>query len=253
MPDENILATIEPETREETFLQDIADGTQTLIPAVRKEEFLRRISAKPGVPSITESDEGKVLTVESGEAAWGEASSLPEITAQDEGKVLTVESGEAVWGEGGGGVSVYRPLTFEDFPLPEGGVCADSTPVFHYSIPSLGTDTSTSCQILVDGPGDFSPTFLIGSINPIAREQSFLEAFGVVDLKKASAAGLFPPFAPLSDDPTAGNVYMLTAKSADDIEFAAGSYAADTGFLNKGILVKNVDSLVWVRHQTQPI
>ncbi len=72
MPDENILANIEPETREETFLQDIADGTQTLTPAVRKEEFLRRIAAKPGVPSITESDEGKILTVESGEAVWGE-------------------------------------------------------------------------------------------------------------------------------------------------------------------------------------
>lgn len=107
MPDnENKLATIEPETREETFLQDIADGTQTLTPAVRKEEFLRRIAAKPGVPSIAESDEGKVLTVDNGEAAWGEASSLPEITAQDEGKVLTVESGEAVWGEGGGGSSL---------------------------------------------------------------------------------------------------------------------------------------------------
>ena len=108
MPDENILATIEPETREETFLQDIADGTRTLTPAVRKEEFLRRISAKPGVPSIAESDEGKVLTVESGEAVWGESSSLPEITAQDEGKVLTVESGEAAWGEGGGGGGVVH-------------------------------------------------------------------------------------------------------------------------------------------------
>lgn len=73
MPDENILANIEPETREETFLQDIADGTQTLTPAVRKEEFLRRIAAKPGVPSASAEDAGKVLTVgDLGSAYWAD-------------------------------------------------------------------------------------------------------------------------------------------------------------------------------------
>ena len=48
-------------------------------------------------------------------AEAAESVGLPEITEADEGKVLTVESGEAAWATAGGGESVPVPDLEEDF------------------------------------------------------------------------------------------------------------------------------------------
>ena len=48
-------------------------------------------------------------------AEAAESVGLPEITEADEGKVLTVESGEAAWASGGGGGSVPVPDIEEDY------------------------------------------------------------------------------------------------------------------------------------------
>lgn len=55
-------------------------------------------SASDVLPSITDGDESKVLTVVDGE--WNKAeipAGLPEITAADEGSVLKVVDGVAQW------------------------------------------------------------------------------------------------------------------------------------------------------------
>lgn len=40
-------------------------------------------------------------------SVMGDTGSLPTITENDEGKVLTVDDGEAVWAEGGSGIEVF--------------------------------------------------------------------------------------------------------------------------------------------------
>ena len=84
-----------------------------------------------------------------------------EITAQDEGKVLTVDNGEAVWGEGGGGggVSVYRDLVESDLPpLPQGGQ------MYYDYFPGdiwYSSGEAAPGLFLLSGPGGLSPSFAI--------------------------------------------------------------------------------------------
>lgn len=64
--------------------------------------------SRPGLgashlPPVNSSDNGKVLTVASGEWGVGDApSGLPSVSAADNGKVLTVAEGEWTVGDGGG-------------------------------------------------------------------------------------------------------------------------------------------------------
>lgn len=237
MPDENKLANIEPETREETFLQDIADGTQTLTPAVRKEEFLRRISAKPGVPSIAESDEGKILVVDNGEAAWGESSSLPEITAQDEGKVLTVDNGEAVWGEGGGGGVLYAASP----AIPEGEHEAPIDDELGYAniyVVEYGTTTQYKA-LVASGP--------MNGIPWIRNNYSEGEEYPVIYPPGEFYAYLYESeMTPVADDPTS-ETYILTLSAP----IAGGYFVSYKDILNhsaKDVLILPYGTtLAWVR------
>ena len=97
---------MEPLTRKEFFLNAIAEGTPTPPPLTREERYLAKIAENTGgdsLPPIEEGDDGKVLTVSSGEAAWADVSGLPEIGVGDEGKVLTVDDGGAAWATASGG------------------------------------------------------------------------------------------------------------------------------------------------------
>lgn len=63
---------MEPLTRKEFFLNAIAEGTPTPPPLTREERYLAKIAENTGggLPTIEEGDDGKVLTVSSGEAVW---------------------------------------------------------------------------------------------------------------------------------------------------------------------------------------
>ena len=76
------LADIDPATRIEFFLDEIATGLAELVPATRIEEFLHRIAVRlntiynyePVIPDVSDADVNKVMTVvastESTPAKW---------------------------------------------------------------------------------------------------------------------------------------------------------------------------------------
>lgn len=66
----------------------------------RLEDIDRRIDeggGGGGLPEITSEDEGKVLTVENGEAVWTESTDIPTPSQLDDGKVLTAFRQNVEW------------------------------------------------------------------------------------------------------------------------------------------------------------
>lgn len=95
----------EPIERKEFFLAKAAgQSVETPEPITREERYLNAIAEGGGgggggsnLPSVTSADNGDVLTVVNGtwdKAAPSGGDSLPEVTASDNGKVLSVVSGE---------------------------------------------------------------------------------------------------------------------------------------------------------------
>ena len=72
------------------------------------------MAVKDGLPSTDFSRQNREYIKELIEESGGGGGGLPEITEADEGKVLTVESGEAAWATAGGGGFVPVPDLEED-------------------------------------------------------------------------------------------------------------------------------------------
>lgn len=113
-------------TREEQFLNAIADGTTPPQPLSGKEEALTNIAktvkSSIELPLVTTEDNGDVLKVIEG--AWGKGkipTELPEVTSEDNGNVLAVVEGAWAKAQPSGGespVSIYD-ICFDDFTYSE--------------------------------------------------------------------------------------------------------------------------------------
>lgn len=68
------------------------------------------MSVKDGLPSTDFSRMNREWVKAVAGGGSGGGGGLPDITPEDEGKVLTVENGEAAWGAGSGGVHAYEIL-----------------------------------------------------------------------------------------------------------------------------------------------
>lgn len=101
------------------------------------------------LPAVTESDEGKILKVEEGAAAWADPE-LPEITESDEGKFLTVNQGVPAWGEASSGGPSF---IFED------GVYNVAGDVTFHNQPNVSVNFALKTYIFEYGVTKYSKTF----------------------------------------------------------------------------------------------